>query len=108
MWMFLKDSFLSIVADRGHKGRLLVRARIKGDLERVFPHAKVLSLKNSDYCYRAFVERAEVMRVIAAQVEAIDYPNFKDEVQRASGSSRHDAYFKVWAVMRDCQKAGPL
>jgi len=32
MWVFLKDSFLSIVADRGHKDRLLVRARIKGDL----------------------------------------------------------------------------
>ena len=108
MWVFLKDSFLSIVADRGHKDRLLVRARIKGDLERAFPHAKVLALKNSDYRYRAFVDRAEVARVIAAYVEAIDYPNFKDEVQRASGGARHHVYFDVWSVMRDYQTAEPL
>jgi len=108
MWVFLKDSFLSIVADRGHKDRLLVRARIKGDLERAFPQAKVLSLKNSDYRYRAFIDRAEVTRAIAAQVGAITYPNFKDEVQRVSGGARHHAYFDVWAVMRDYQKAEPL
>ncbi|HVA83852.1 MAG TPA: hypothetical protein VNE82_06340 [Candidatus Binataceae bacterium] len=49
MWVFLRDSFLSIVADRGHKDRLLVRVRIKGDLERAFPRAKAVSLKNTDY-----------------------------------------------------------
>ena len=89
MWVFLKDSFLSIVADRGHKDRLLVRARIKGDLERAFPSAQVFSLKRSDYRYRAFIDRAEVTRAIAAQVGAITYPNFKDEVQRVSGGARH-------------------
>jgi hypothetical protein len=108
MWVFLKDSFLSIVADSGHKDRLLVRARIKGDLERAFPSAQVFSLKRSDYRYRAFIDRAEVARTIAAQVEAITYPNFKDEVQRVSGGARHHAYFDVWAVMRDYQNAEPL
>jgi hypothetical protein len=106
--VFLKDSFLSIVADSGHKDRLLVRARIKGDLERAFPSAQVFSLKRSDYRYRAFIDRAEVARAIAEQVGRIDYPNFKDEVQRASGDARHHAYFDVWAVMRDYQNAEPL
>ena len=108
MWVFSKDSFLSIVADRNHKDRLLVRARIKGDIERAFPQAKVLSLKHADYHHRAFIDRAEVARAIAEQVNAIDYPNFKDEVQRVSGGARHHAYFDVWAVMRDYQKAEPL
>jgi hypothetical protein len=33
-----------------------------------------LSLKNSDYRYRAFIDRAEVERAIAEQVDAITYP----------------------------------
>jgi hypothetical protein len=108
MWVFLRDSFLSIVADRGHKDRLLVRARIKGDLERAFPRAKVVSLKNTDYRYRAFIDRAEVARALAEQVARIDYTNFKDEVQRVSGSARHHVYFDVWTVMRDYPDAQSL
>lgn len=54
------------------------------------------------------LRNAEVARAIAEQVNAIDYPNFKDEVQRVSGGARHHAYFDVWAVMRDYQKAEPL
>jgi hypothetical protein len=85
-----------------------VFSRPYGSFERAFPHAKVLSLKNFDYRYRAFIDRAELERAIAEQVEAITYPNFKDEVQRVSGGARHHAYFDVWAVMRDYQNAEPL
>lgn len=43
MWVFMSDSFLSIVADStvSKSDCLLVRARREGDIERVFPEAKV-------------------------------------------------------------------
>ena len=75
----------------------------KGDITRAFPRARVIRLKHADYPFRAFIERAEVAHVIAAQVNAIDYPNFKDEVRRVSGGARHHAYFDVWLAMRDYQ-----
>ena len=40
MWIFLSDSFLSIVAHRDKPGVLLVRARRAGDIEAVFPDVK--------------------------------------------------------------------
>ena len=33
MWVFLNNSFLSIVENRNNKDELLVRSRIKGDVE---------------------------------------------------------------------------
>jgi hypothetical protein len=105
MWIFMRDSFLSIVQDHSNSGRLLVRARIEGDIERIFPRARVIKLKKADYRYRAFIDRAEAARVIAAQVEAVNYPNFKNEVQLVSGIARHRAYLDVWATMRSYQDA---
>lgn len=48
MWICLKNSFLSVVADRENKERLLVRARRTGQIERVFPAAKVLANAGKD------------------------------------------------------------
>ena len=44
MWLFTSKSFLSVVADKENpKGdRLLVRSRIAGDIEEVFPTAQML------------------------------------------------------------------
>ena len=36
MWVFTNKGFFSIVEDRNDSTKLLVRSRIKGDLERVF------------------------------------------------------------------------
>ena len=44
MWLCLNDAFLSIVALPGHPDELLVRARIAGDIERLFPAAQVIAL----------------------------------------------------------------
>jgi hypothetical protein len=41
MWLFTSNSFVSVVADRDdtQSSRLLVRARIKGDIDQLFPDA---------------------------------------------------------------------
>ncbi len=36
MWIFLNNSFLSIVENRDNKEELLVRSRIKGDIYKKF------------------------------------------------------------------------
>lgn len=100
MWVFLNDSFLSIVADRDHKNRLLVRARAEGDIERVFSDATVEHTPRADYPYRAFVLRRVVVGAMSNAALTIDYPNFKNSVKEVD---RHDSYMSVWGIMRSFQ-----
>ena len=62
----MPDSFLSIV-DKGDPSRktLLVRARKAGDIERVFPDAKVNEGVGSDYQYRSRIDREAVALAMA-------------------------------------------
>ncbi len=108
MWLSLSDSFLSIVALEGPTAdprQLLVRARVAGDIERVFPIATVAHTPKHDYAYRAILPRTVVATALAAVVQAIDYTNFKNSVP---DRARHDAYFACWDAMYDLQvkKAG--
>lgn len=96
MWIFLNDSMLSVVSHRSKPEHLLVRGRIEGDIDSVFPHAKVMYTPTDDYGYRAIVSRAEVAQVMKEKVLNIDYDNFKSSV---SETGRHDAYFAVWNCM---------
>jgi hypothetical protein len=106
MWVFLNSAFLSIVEDQRapKRDKLLVRARFAGDIERAFPKAKVASTPDADYPYRASVPRAEVAKRLAAEVERIDYPSFKDSLPDAyAHGARESAYYRVWFEM---QRAG--
>jgi hypothetical protein len=58
-----------------------VRARIKSDIEQIFPAAKVEANKGADYKYRAKVSRAAVAKALHDPVMAIDSPNFKSTAQ---------------------------
>lgn len=106
MWVFLSDSFLSIVAHRSKPGVLLVRARVAGDIERLFPGKKATLTKTADYRYRTEVPAKDVAAAIAGQVELIGYTNFKNSV---ADHERHKAYFDVWGAMNRLQsiKAKP-
>lgn len=96
MWIFTKDAFISIV-DKGAKpGDLMVRGRADGDIERVFPNAKVVKGAGTDYLFRASIPRKEVAGVIAQQIMDISYPNFKGATTE---DDRHDAYFGAWRSM---------
>lgn len=104
MWVMLNDSFLSIVEDSMDRDRdtMSVRARWPGDIERVFPNADVIQGAGTDYEYRAYIGRGEVAKAMADAVEAIDYTNFKDTIEKAdpkNGEDRHDAYLQVWSTL---------
>lgn len=103
MWVFLNNSFLSIIDPKAAYGgggaksdQLLVRARFKGDIERVFKRAKVVETPKRDYRCRALVSRETVAQAMLRAVNNIDYLNFKGSTKEGW---RHDAYQGCWGVM---------
>lgn len=104
MWIFLHDCFLSIVDKDCGPDELLVRARRKGDIEKLFPRAKVIRLTRADYLFRAVVKRDEIARVIANEISWIDYDNFKKAVH---DHDLHAAYTHVWTAMAVLQPTKP-
>ena len=96
MWIFLPKSFISVVQKPGDTDTLTVRARIKGDIESVFPQAKVEVNQGTDYKYRARVPREAVAQVLHDQVMNLSWSNFKGAVK---AKKRHDAYMNVWSAM---------
>jgi hypothetical protein len=107
MWVFLNNAFLSIVENRDNSDELLVRARVKGDIERVFDDITVTETPKADYRYRAYVARDQVIEAMVRQVKEIDYANFKGSIPYDDGM-RAMAYADVWSVMRDLQKASHI
>ncbi|MBP7657936.1 MAG: hypothetical protein KA742_15505 [Pseudoxanthomonas sp.] len=105
MWIFLSDSFLSIV-DKGDPSgaTLLVRARRRGDIEAVFPGAEVVEGAGTDYRYHARIDRDQVALAMAEQVRAIRYPNYKGAVH---DEALHNACVSVWSAMARLQDGKP-
>ena len=109
MWVFLNNSFLSIIdpdgAYDGSKGpvgnKLLVRGRFKGDIERVFPRSKVTETPDRDYRYRALVSRETVAQAMYRAVMANGAKNFKGSTKE---QWRHDAYMSCWFAMEAEQR----
>lgn len=105
MWISLSDAFVSIVSDPTDQNLLLVRARRKGDIERVFGDIyAVTRTPDHDYLFRAHIPRDGVAAVIADALVSIDYGNFKGSVKN---QRLHDAYLQVWHVMSKLQPSAP-
>ena len=104
MWLCLNSAFLSIVFKDCTEDELLVRARREGDIENVFPDAKVIKSTNPDYLYRAVIPRTEVAAAMAAQIQNIDYGNFKSSV---TDDFLHRTYLRVWQAIARLQSPPP-
>ena len=106
MWIYLNNSFLSIVkpSDNNEPGILMVRARIRSDIEQVFPDAEIIHTPMRDYPFRAFIECKKVAEAMADQVLSIDYGNFK---QSTTDIHRHDIYSRVWMATRSLHRSEP-
>jgi len=102
VWLMLSDSFLSIVCKDCRDDELLVRARRRGDIEKVFPKAKVRRTPKGDYLFRSAIKKDDVIAAMENEVRRIDYGNFKDSVV---DQHLHDAYLRVWATMLSLQPA---
>ena len=101
MWIQFNNAFLSIVENRYNKLELLVRARVKGDIEKIFPEADVFEDDNADYKYRALISKAKVAARMMLKMTEINYDNFKNSVKE---TKRKNAYSNVWVELRKLQK----
>ena len=106
MWIASKLGFYSIV----HKeGAFQVRARVKGDLERlsaeIKPRNSIRETPHADYGWRLALNAKELQRVMKVLGESVTYPNFKDEVgQHPDQRPKLRAYGEFWADLLDLQR----
>lgn len=101
MWIFTPYGFVSVVED--DDGDLVVRARRREHLERLFPNETIVTTRRSDYKYRVFVDRYQLAKTVAGWVTSIDYDNFKAETGRVNHELAK-LYGDVWALGHDYQK----
>jgi len=104
MWIFMNDAFFSVVKDRDIEDGVVVRARVGGDLEKVFGEQhKVIETSDSDYRFRMFLNQEYVSKVVADRISNINYPNFKNSIDKKD-TARKSHYTRVWGVMYDWQE----
>lgn len=106
MWIFTKNGFFSAVQHLDLPDCLLVRARLKGDLNRFITAHNIKTLvqvtPNADYRYRAIIKKTDFAKAVEAEAESIDYSNFKNAVH--DGTPRDTAYMKCWSAMVQAQE----
>lgn len=97
MWVFSRNSFLSIVGHTHKPDILLVRSRFPGHIEHAFPTARVMTAPDADYPFRAEVQDLTVAAWLSTAVMDIDYPNFKGSIEKPLYAR---ACSEVWHTLR--------
>jgi hypothetical protein len=106
MWLFTTKGFYSVVEHRDDPDYLLIRCRVKSDLENLLDHMPTMEMvetKNADYRYRAVVPRREWLATMLELGDELDYDNFKDAVKKRQGAERSSVYLRVWQVLLHLQ-----
>ena len=110
MWVFTKNGFLSIVKHRYLPGRLMIRARVRDDLEQFVSlldeigggHHRIKETPDGDYGFRVTARKEVVAQALARLTTEIDYDNFKNAIH--GDVDRDSAYMDVWAAMHRLQE----
>jgi hypothetical protein len=96
MWVFMNDSFVSVVKHRT-ENILVVRSRKKKDLVALFKDEfKIIEMSYSDYQFRCFVPKYRFAELMSERINSIEYVNFKNSVE---DKDRKAAYTGVWYKM---------
>ena len=74
-------------------------------LQALFPQASITVTQEADYLFRCKLHRKVVEQMMVDQVNAIDYPNFKDSVV---GPDYHGSCLRVWSSMHQLQLQQPV
>lgn len=116
MFIFSKSGFFSATLHANRPGVIHLRARYKGDLERLFKASKenVRQLINQDIVATVHKANAKDLwyycdlpkdvwtAICASEAEAIDYANFHKTMKKGSG--REKAYGDVYDVMMNAEE----
>ena len=100
MLIFTRNAFLSIVDHAQDDRFLVVRGRIAGDIETIFPEAEVFERPGADFRFQASVARDRVAQRIANTVKEIHYDAFESAVE---DGDRRQAYLQDWSAMYEEQ-----
>ncbi len=100
MLIFTRNAFVSIVDHPQDNRFLVVRGRISGDVEALFPEAEVFERPGADFRFQATVPRDRVANRIATVVKDVHYDAFESAVE---DSDRRQAYLQVWSAMYEEQ-----
>lgn len=107
MWIVTTLGFFSVVKNTNRNGTVLVRARVREDLERLCASGlinaqarQIYDTPASDYPYRLIVPLEDWVDCAGKLAHRVDYPNFKSEVERVQGYPRAELYHRVWAALR--------
>lgn len=113
MWIHTVNGFVSIVKHKHIPNCLLVRGRVKADLEAILgDEYEITTEPGSDYTYRAIVDAEDIAIIIADAIMDIDYTShFKDvTIKRApkvEHGSRSQALYAIWNAMANLQGYRP-
>lgn len=89
-------------------GVIMVRGRVKSDLERfqqllvTLSHEapEILEWETRDYRYRCLVDRYVWADALSHLAHEVRYSNFKARVAEVQGSARELVYSKLWLITR--------
>ena len=115
MWVFTTKGFFSIVVHKKDPNRVVIRARVRRDIESIkmlfeelgFEVSDVEENVSSDYRYRIFANRIDWASVMTQLITDVGYTNFKNAVYETDSlalrDKRHEAYLDIWAIMHELQ-----
>jgi hypothetical protein len=99
MWLFTKQGFFSVVHKDCAHDEVVVRARVRADLDGLLRVAKVkgriLSHTGTDYPFRVIMKRSDFSVYLIEYCIDLNYSNFKDTIS-AADDDRHSVYCSVW------------
>lgn len=106
MWLFTKNSFIAVVQHRERPNDVLVRARVKKHLSRLFPKKakEIFEDAEADYRWRLIVSKQELAGRISDYIlQNLDYDNFK-AAQEADDPAWSHFLHAVWGEGLRLQK----
>ena len=90
-----------MIADQD-PAKLVVLARRKRDLLNIFGQdAKIVETPDRHYRWRVFIDRENFKAIVAGQIDAITYTNFKNSVK---DKDLHEMYREFWQIHRQYQE----
>jgi hypothetical protein len=105
MWLFTETGFVSAVQHRDNPDLLVVRSRDRISLEPLADNSEagITTNATSDYPYRVIMHKHDFKSWVDAQIDFLDYPNFKSQVAVTRGKKFAHTLGSVWSVMLNAE-----
>jgi hypothetical protein len=108
MWLITQDGYFSVVKKNGTSARpLCLRSRVRRDIENflmaIDKKYKIEDSTGTDYKYRTYVSREDLIEYQIHIIKKLDYDNFKDSLKDVH-PERLQTYMNLWSDSFGLQK----